>query len=176
MKTIFKIILIVLIVAFYLIQYQVEKIPTNSDYEIRTVVYVIDGDTVITDDNKKIRLIGINTPEISSGEEMSYDAKELAEEILLNKTVYLEKDKETVDKYNRELRYIWLEKPSEISYDSILNYNFSAIMLDRGMAKVYTIKPNDKYKSYFQKIQNKAKKDKVGMWRISENGVTKGDI
>jgi len=71
------------------------------------VTSVIDGDTFELEDGKRVRLIGINTPEI--GEKCSYQAKNRLEEFVLGKLVLLEKDVSETDKYGRLLRYAYVD-------------------------------------------------------------------
>lgn len=140
------------------------------------VVKVIDGDTVKTEEGYKIRIIGINTPETNGkSEKYGKEAKELATELLLNKKVYLERDEEKEDQYGRTLAYIWIEEPRDINLDNIEKYNFSGIQLSKGYARKYTFEPNTKYEKYFKEIEDRAKKEKRGMWSVSKNGTTRGD-
>jgi micrococcal nuclease len=73
------------------------------------VTRIIDGDTFETETGEKIRLIGINAPEVSDifGKESRQHLKNLIE----NKTVELKKDNISSDRdnYNRLLRYIFLD-------------------------------------------------------------------
>ena len=73
--------------------------------EIVTVERVVDGDTVIAN-NQSVRLLGMNTPE--RGEKYYEEAKVFLEELVLNKTVELRFGKEKYDRYNRILGYLFL--------------------------------------------------------------------
>ena len=76
------------------------------------VTEVIDGDTVVLDNGEHVRYLGIDTPEIHHptkpkqcyGEEAAKRNQELVE----GKYVFLERDKEDRDKYNRLLRYVYV--------------------------------------------------------------------
>ncbi|MFQ5957126.1 MAG: thermonuclease family protein, partial [Candidatus Brocadiales bacterium] len=57
------------------------------------------------------------------------------------------------DRYNRLLAYVYVE-------DIFVN----AVLVERGLARVKTVKPNVRYKKYFQQLQRRAKKDKRGIW------------
>lgn len=66
-----------------------------------TVDYVVDGDTIKTADGQKIRMLGVNTPEIAHpeqgkpyGEAGGEEAKRFAEKQLSNKDIILVIDKE----------------------------------------------------------------------------------
>ena len=92
------------------------------------VVGVVDGDTLDLDNGERVRLSGINTPE--KGECYYQEAKNKLSELVLNKKVYLEKDRSDRGKYGRLLRYIYVE-------DIMVNY----YLVGEGYARVY-----DKYK------------------------------
>lgn len=148
--------------------------PSLGQFEAYTVTKVSDGDTIWAN-NEKIRIIGINTPEIKNKEKFSNGAKDLTESLILNKKVYLEKDLEERDQYNRLLRYVWLREPEKINREEIEKNTIEGILLSKGYARVYTFKPNTKYRKYFKEIEDKAKKEKVGMWKNSEKGSTRGN-
>ena len=88
-------------------------------YQKAKVKYAVDGDTIWVDidgKDEKIRFIGVNTPEVAKdgnpAEFMADEAKDFTNSILKNKEIYLERDISDRDKYDRLLRYIWLEEPS----------------------------------------------------------------
>lgn len=136
------------------------KIKTvNHQPQSVKIVRVIDGDTVVTESNQKVRLIGINTPEVTAnnpkkclGDIASIKTKELLE----GKYVILEKDVSDTDKYDRLLRYIWLN-----------NQLINKTLVQEGYAQVDTIKPDIKYQQTFIDAQNQAKTQKLGLWSKS---------
>jgi endonuclease YncB( thermonuclease family) len=77
---------------------------------------VIDGDTLVINDGRHVRLLGINAPEIrkrgiSGGEPYALEAKTRLEELVNGKKVRIEYDfndanKTDKDKYGRTLAYI----------------------------------------------------------------------
>jgi micrococcal nuclease len=73
------------------------------------VTRVIDGDTFETETGEKVRLIGINAPEIS--DIFGQESKQHLENLILNKTISLEVDNLSGDRdrYQRLLRYVLLE-------------------------------------------------------------------
>ncbi|WP_036728993.1 thermonuclease family protein [Peptoniphilus mikwangii] len=171
-----KIYLLLVLFLILFFQKNLLSVKIDDNVEIAVIKTVIDGDTVILENGDKIRIIGINTPEIGKKEELyGIEAKEFAEKILLNKKIYLEKDKKYFDKYGRKLRYIWLEIPEKITKGTIEEYNFSAIQLKNGFARTYTFKPNVKYLDYFKKIQKSAIKNKEGMWKEDIAKITRGN-
>jgi endonuclease YncB( thermonuclease family) len=79
---------------------------SNNQKEQKIVTKIIDGDTVIVEGGESVRLLGIDCNE--KGRECYSAAKNRIDELLLGKTVELEKDKEDRDQYGRQLRYIFL--------------------------------------------------------------------
>ena len=73
------------------------------------VTRVIDGDTFETETGEKVRLIGINAPEIS--DIFGQEAKQYLSDLIENKTVDLQTDNisNDRDRYQRLLRYIILD-------------------------------------------------------------------
>jgi len=138
-------------------------LSTSSSLELLAVVKVVDGDTIdvlIGEKTERIRLIGINTPETVDprkpvecfGKEASNKAKTL----LSGKKVYLESDltQGDLDKYNRLLRYVFLEDKT----------NFSLLMVKEGYAYEYTYNVPYKYQTEFKNAQKKAELGKLGLW------------
>ena len=84
-----------------------------ANLEQALVSKVVDGDTIQLSDGRKVRYIGIDTPETVHpskavecyGQEASVKNKEL----VLGKTVGLEKDVSDTDRYGRLLRYVYLD-------------------------------------------------------------------
>jgi len=113
---------------------------------------VIDGDTIVLDDNRVVRLIGINTPEKYQkfGKEATLKTKELTE----NKEVMLEYDRGRYDKYGRVLAYVYTE-------EYFVNYE----LLRQGIANLMIIPPNTKYFNQFKKARDEAKAERLGIWK-----------
>ncbi len=143
----------------------------TSDLELTEakVTKIIDGDTIWVDINGKefkIRLIGINCPEYTTKiEPYGKEATEFTTKYLTNKTVYLQTDISDKDKYDRLLRYVWLEKIDEINEENIKNYLFNAIIVKEGLAKSNYYKPNITLQTYLEELEKEAKSNKIGMWK-----------
>lgn len=145
----------------------------DRDYEMGKVVNVIDGDTIVLDGNRKVRIIGINTPEIHKKKELyGEEAKAFAEKTLLGKTVYLEKDVSEKDRYQRLLRHVWLVPPDEGNPKEEM---YGAMALDQGYAQVYTFPPDVKYESFFLKLSREARENRRGLWALDPDGTTRGE-
>lgn len=95
------------------------------------VTRVIDGDTLVLQNGEKVRLICVDTPE--RGEKGFKKAKEFLEQLVLNKKVLLEKDITNRDKYDRLLRYVYVN-------DIFVNKE----IVKQGYGKVYRYEPDTK--------------------------------
>lgn len=133
-------------------------------------VKVIDGDTILVRDQngeeRKIRLIGIDTPEsVNPDEDRNCPegkvASDYTKSLLSNKeTLYLSYDEEEQDKYGRELCYVWLnDDTSDLDY--MLNYQ----LVKNGIAKTMCVMPNCSYATDFDDAELFAKENKNGFWK-----------
>src|SRR5690606_16357522 len=90
--------------------------PTNTPQkQTANVVKVIDGDTirvVVDGEEFPVRLIGIDSPETVDPNRpnqcFGVEASNYLKNLLLDKSVELEADVSTTDRYGRLLRYVWL--------------------------------------------------------------------
>jgi len=135
----------------------------SKDTSVVSVVEVHDGDTisvVINRKKEKVRLIGIDAPELGQrpwGEK----AKKYLESLLSLSgwKVTLEFDVEQRDKYGRILAYL------RTSNGDMINL----LMLKNGYAMLYTFPPNVKYVNELQDAQREARDKRRGIW--SEKGL-----
>lgn len=130
---------------------------------VARVVRVTDGDTVsvlINRRRERIRLIGIDAPEMGQipwGER----AKRHLENILFpSGGVFIEYDIERRDKYGRLLAYIRTTDGRFVNAD----------MLRDGYAVLFTFPPNVKHVKEFASAQRKARVKKLGIW--AKNGLS----
>ena len=128
-----------------------------------TVKEVIDGDTIVLSNGRRVRLIGINTPE--HGMYFSDEAKEILEAMVLGRKVVLEKDISEVDKYGRLLRYVYV-------HDLFVNLE----MVERGFANTYTCPPDVKYTEEFLEAEREARSNNLGLWQESKIDMIKIDL
>ncbi|KYH30571.1 thermonuclease precursor [Moorella mulderi DSM 14980] len=138
-----------------------------------TVISVAGGDTLhvkINGREEKVRLIGVNTPEIAhpdlgiKEEPYGKEAAAYTQKRLAGKQVYLELDVGERDKYGRMLAYVWLEKPANDSEAEVRAKMYNAELLLNGYAQVMTVPPNVKYADLFVKLQREAREAGKGLW------------
>jgi endonuclease YncB( thermonuclease family) len=138
-----------------------QKLQTNVWYSVSDY---IDGDTFkinVGDDNRTIRLLYVNTPEIAHedssrpeepfGKEASIYTKQVLTE---SAEVRLTFDKEQMDKYERTLAVV------ELKDGRILN----ELLLKEGLAKVMIVEPNVKLENVYKQIEQTAKQAELGLW------------
>ena len=80
---------------------------SNPEKEKVFISEVIDGDTVETVSHEKIRYLGINAPE--KDEPLFGEALKLNESLVLGKSIKLEFDVQTKDRYGRILAYVFID-------------------------------------------------------------------
>ena len=102
-----------------------------------TVYRVIDGDTFITNKGDKVRMIGIDAPELPSLDGIK--SKMYLYDLIKGKTITLQKDNysRNKDKYGRLLRYVYLN-----------GQDVNLLMLKQGYAKQYNYFYFNKFKQY----------------------------
>lgn len=132
--------------------------------EQATIIEVIDGDTMKTNNNETIRLLHINTPE--KGEKCYSEAKTRLKELVENKTVWLERDMQDKDKYNRKLRYVFLSYNTDSkNFDDFVNL----IMIREGYVSLLMVEPNMKYWQIFERAIKDAAQKEGCIWSPRSN-------
>lgn len=133
---------------------------TSQSGKLVKVTRVVDGDTIdveIDGKTERVRYIGIDTPETVDPRKpvqcFGVEASKKNKELVDGKMVRLEKDVTDKDKYNRLLRYVWLN-------DTLINQELVA----QGFAQSYSYPPDIKYQDNFVAAEKKAREDKLGLW------------
>jgi len=129
------------------------------------VLYVVDGDTIVVEENKKVRYIGIDTPELHHPTKpvqcFGQEAKAINQKLVEGKQVYLEKDVSETDKYQRLLRYVWV-KDNNASSDAKIFVN--DYLVRQGYARLATFPPDVKYVDLFRASESQARENNRGLW------------
>lgn len=136
---------------------------THSEIDyFHSVVRVVDGDTFVYlsgDEEKTVRLLGVNTPETKDPRKpvqcFGIEASNEARRLLSGNNVRLVTDKigDSIDKYGRELRYVYL------SDGTMLNEHLVA----EGFAHA-TPEYSFSQKDHFVNLENEARMTKKGLW------------
>ncbi|MGD6959412.1 thermonuclease family protein [Rossellomorea aquimaris] len=142
------------------------------------VARAVDGDTLELKDGRKVRLVGVNTPESTTRtEEYGKEASKYTAEELEGEKVWIQKDVSDKDRYDRYLRIIWMDIPKDnTNEDEIRSKMFNAHLVLNGYAEPSTYTPDVKYSDYFVKFAREARENNTGLWAFGENGTTKGDL
>ncbi len=126
----------------------------TSPPDTALVTEVIDGDTIVIEGGYRVRYIGIDTPEIHPQlEPFALEALEANRQLVEGKIVRLEQDVSPTDKYQRLLRYIWV--------DGIL---VNAELVRLGLAEANAYPPDTRYQEYLEELETEAREAGRGMW------------
>ena len=135
-----------------------------SDAFEATVAYVHDGDTLYLDTGTtelKVRLIGIDTPELASQQrpdaEECYgvEARELLRDFLPEGTEVLAlEDREPEDRFGRSLLYVYLDDGTFVNL----------AMIELGAAEAIKVGLNDRYWPELRDAEVEANAAGLGMW------------
>jgi micrococcal nuclease len=142
-----------------------KKIQIKPGYSYYKVERVYDGDTVKLEDGRKIRLLGINTPEVQhrnqDAEAGGETAKHWLTEKLKNQKVRLVTDVEQTDKYKRTLAHLITENKEHINVQ----------LVEMGLAAVNIYPPNLLYVNELVAAGKLAEQAKRGIWQQAEYAV-----
>jgi len=149
-------------------------IPFGRNYNYADVLVkrVVDGDTILLETGERVRLIGIDTPELHESNKLYRDAQRAKEDITAiqrlgrrayeftknlveGKRVSLEFDVERHDRYKRLLAYVYLKDGTFVN----------AEIVKQGYASLMTFPPNVKYADLFVKLYQEARENRRGLWR-----------
>ncbi len=134
------------------------------------VTSVYDGDTVRLSDGNKLRLLGVNTPELYPKPQQGANQAKAALEQLLKKHNYFIKirfDAEHEDRYGRKLAHIFLSN----------GLNVSAWLLKQGLGHWIAMGENQAYLDCYQNAEQLARKKHLNLWgRLPNNFVHAKDL
>lgn len=145
----------------------------SYDYSDIYVTRVVDGDTLKLENGERVRLIGIDTPEMHESDKLYRDAQRTHQDVqtikalgrraynftrnlLEGRRVSLEFDVERTDKYGRLLAYVYLKDDGTF---------VNAEIIKQGYASLMTYPPNVKYADLFLKLYQQARQNRKGLWK-----------
>jgi endonuclease YncB( thermonuclease family) len=135
-----------------------------TDTQPSTVTHVSDGDTITLSGVGKVRLIGIDTPEVFGHTEcFGRVASAFTKRVLrIGTGVRYRLGVEPRDRYGRALAYVWLDD----------GRMFNTLLAERGYATPMTIPPNVDYAELFVAAARRAREASRGLWSANTcNGV-----
>ncbi len=121
---------------------------------------VFDGDTLQLNSGERIRLIGINTPELSRQEQpaqpLAVRARHHLQKLLSDeKRVWLQTGQQRFDRYGRRLAHVFLLDGRSVEVE----------LLSQGLAFHIVIPPNLTYMDCLKNAEREARKQAIGVWR-----------
>ena len=137
-----------------------ESVPEAG--ELRKVIRVIDGDTIVVSPNEKVRLIGVDTPETVHPKKsvacFGKEAKLFTRNAVEGKTVRLVMDKvnfnrQHKDKFRRTLAYAYLDDGTMLNRE----------LIRQGYAHAYT-RFQFRYLVEFRELERQARTQTIGLW------------
>ena len=134
--------------------------PTQIDEQVQ-VSYVFDGDTVKLSDGRRVRFIGINTPEMGHHDTHTQPYAEAARKSLQaalktgGDMLSLQYGKERQDHYGRLLAHAFLENGE----------NVAVLLLRQGHATTLVVPPNTGKADCYGQIERAARSAGRGLWQ-----------
>lgn len=141
----------------FLIMLLMALISWGKQRDLLEVAKVYDGDTIELKDGRKIRLIGVDAPEVDSPyakkEPYGEESKAYLSNLLSGKKVSIRVGEDPKDRFGRTLAYVYVG-------DVLVN---GRIIRD-GFARVYE-KFDYEYKDLFKAYEREAKSRAIGIWK-----------
>jgi micrococcal nuclease len=132
--------------------------PGPAPIQEAVVAQVGDGDTVTLDTGQKVRLLGIDAPEMEKeglpADFLAHKAKQVLTGLAQGQRVRLEYDRLRYDRYGRTLAYLFL----------LDGTNLCREMVRQGLAHVYTVPPNLRFREELLSAQREAIAARRGIW------------
>lgn len=124
---------------------------------------VVDGDTLVLSDGRKVRVIAANTPELSRDNKRGQPLADEAKAAVINffrgdAAVGLQVGLDATDRYGRLLAHVFRSDGA-----SLAEY-----LIARGLAWHLVIPPNDRYWQCLQRVEVAAHKQLLGLWSHPE--------
>jgi len=138
----------------------------KSTKNIKTafVHHITDGDTLVLTDGKRVRLLGINTPEVNfhkpeQSQPLGISARSRLQELLPDGTqVTLIFDQRKKDRYKRLLAFVRYTNNEGVEIDT------GEVLLKEGLAWQYLILPNQLCWNNYRQAETKAYEKQSGVW------------
>lgn len=136
------------------------ELPSGAEQV--SVRNVYDGDTLTLVDERRVRLLGIDTPEIKQKQPFAQEAKHYTKERCDKRDIWIsfEPGQDKEDHYGRLLAFVWVKEG-----DGYLCVNEGIV--GAGLATVYTPNKNSKLHNWEKllKLQESARQSSKGIWK-----------
>jgi len=143
--------------------------------------YVSDGDTLVLADGRRVRLIGINAPEIGRDgrpdERLARQAKTALQRFLGEvDTIGIQPDTAATDRYGRVLAHVFSDRSRSVK-GADASANAACHLLESGLAWRVTIPPNLRYQPDYLAAEELARSGARGLWSArSERAPVSGSL
>jgi micrococcal nuclease len=135
--------------------------------EQATVRNVYDGDTLTLTDGRRVRLLGIDTPELKEKQPFAQEARDYTKSHCENKTVYLQFDNgDTQDHYGRTLAHVYVKDSKSKNKNGTYHYLcVNEGIVAAGLASAYCPSQDKKTNNYDKliKLQAQARAQGLGI-------------
>jgi len=141
--------------------------PDHID-ETASVAWIYDGDTLRLKDGRKLRLIGINAPEMAQGQGPNEPSAQAATQALIkiidtsNSKIGIRYGEDRHDRYGRLLAHIYTDQGK----------NIIAQMLEQGYGAAITVPPNSWNADCYYQAERMARHQNLGIWKAKTLGPT----
>lgn len=125
----------------------------------RFCVRAVDGDTIVLQGGERVRLIGVDTPElhhpVKPVQYFAREARDFVQRRVARQRVWLEYDQTRRDRYGRTLAYVFLAD------GTLLNLE----LIEQGYGFAYTKFPfRADYMARFRRAESDARRGDRGLW------------
>ncbi len=132
--------------------------PPRDPQQLVSVERVVDGDTLIVAGGMRVRLIGINTPELARDgrpdEPGAIEARDFLQNAVTGRAISLGFDREPFDKYGRRLAYVY-------DHGKLINEEIIRAGLSRAQTQYHY---NSAMKTRFLRAEHEAQGRGAGQW------------
>jgi micrococcal nuclease len=119
---------------------------------------VIDGDTLVLSGGARVRLLGMDAPELEKegkpADFLAHKSKAVLTNLTLHQKIRLEYDRVRYDRYGRLLAYLFTPDGTFVA----------AALVRQGLARVYFHNPNFRYREVLLAAQREALEANRGVW------------
>lgn len=136
----------------------------EDDGKVARVTEIVDGDTLLLDDGREVRLTGIQAPKLPLGRPdveawpLAQEARAALAQLAAGKQARLRYGGERSDRHGRTLAQVFVEQPEGESLW------LQQQMLSRGLARVYTFDDNRACSEELFAEEREARAAKLGIW------------
>jgi endonuclease YncB( thermonuclease family) len=131
--------------------------PAPNVAEVK-VLAVFDGDTVLLTDQRRVRLIGLNAPEVAHKERPAEAFGDAATKSLITaiggKPIYLRVGSDATDHYGRTLGYLW-----NAHYELL-----AETVIREGLAYHIELQPDAEFDACLNAAEQQARAGRLGIW------------